>query len=63
VWKINKHYVASSRKGTSYIIKGRPTGLVTSCVGNAVWNTVMDKGWKWREGEEENKDQLDYINL
>jgi hypothetical protein len=28
--------------------------LVTSCIGIAVWNTLLNKGWKWREEEEEN---------
>jgi hypothetical protein len=40
----------NNRTRISYIQQpeGRPTGLVTSCVGTAFYNTLLKKRWKKR---------------
>jgi hypothetical protein len=45
LWETKKYYVQLSREGTSQIQynERRLTGLVTSCVGTAFWNTLLKK--------------------
>jgi hypothetical protein len=50
VKEMKKCYTESRRAGISYMQykEGRLTGLVTSCVGTALYNTLLKE--RWREG-------------